>query len=194
MSKSPDSLPNVSCFDLFLKNPKGCKIEVIQGAHKFMTHVIKGTETSPKNFTFIGLFNQFTKVPVKDYVFTRMTKTILQELALCVLQELILYGPARAQNLTLVVVETKAGGKTVAIEKDEFPVSPEFVSDIDEAFFKLSDVTGFSPEKKIASGQGHEAPCAPPDAKGFFVTPIKTKPKSLRGDFQVNLRQKSIHN
>ena len=44
MSKSPDSLPNVSCFDLFLKDPKGCKIEVIQGAHKFMIHIIKGTE------------------------------------------------------------------------------------------------------------------------------------------------------
>ena len=94
MSKSPDSLPNVSCFDLFTKDPKGCKIAVIQGAHKFMTHVINGTEQSPKNFTFIGLFNQFTKVPVKDYVFQRMTKAILQELALCILQELILYGPA----------------------------------------------------------------------------------------------------
>ena len=185
MSKSPDSLPNVSCFDLFLKNPKGCKIEVIQGAHKFMTHVIKGTEQSPKNSTFIGLFNQFTKVPVKDYVFTRMTKAILQELALCVLQELILYGPARAQNLTLVVVETKAGGKTVAIEKDEFPVSPEFVSDIDEAFFKLSDITGFSPDKQVASGQGHDAPYVLPNPDGFF-TSIKAKRKSLGEDFQVS--------
>ena len=141
-----------------------------------MTHVIKGTETSPKNSTFIGLFNQFTKVPVKDYVFTRMTKTILQELALCVLQELILYGPARAQNLTLVVVETKAGGKTVAIEKDEFPVSPEFVSDIDEAFFKLSDITGFSPDKQVASGQGHDAPYVLPNPDGFFT---------LNGGYQI---------
>ena len=68
MSKSPDSLPNVSCFDLFLKNPKGCKIEVIQGAHKFMTHVIQGSEQSSKNFIFIDLFNQFTKITIKKYV------------------------------------------------------------------------------------------------------------------------------
>ena len=184
MSKSPDSLPNVSCFDLFLKNPKGCKIGVIQGAHKFMTHVIQGSEQSPKNFIFIGLFNQFAKVPIKEYIFQRMTKTILQELALCILQELISYGPSRAKNLTLVLEETKANGKTVVIEKDEFPVSPEFISDIDEAFFKLSDITGFSPDKKVASGQGHEAPYVLPDAKGFF-TPIKAKRKSLEGDFQV---------
>ena len=185
MNNSPDSLPNVSCFDLFIKNPKGCKIGIIQGAHKFMTHVINGTETSPKNSIFIGLFNQFTKVPIRDYIFHKMTKKILQELALCILQELISYGPSRAQNLTLVLESTKANGKTVVIEKDEFPVSPEFISDIDEAFFKLSDVTGFSPEKKVASGQGHEAPYARPDSKGFY-TPIKAKRKSLEEDIQVN--------
>ena len=186
MSKSPDSLPNVSCFDLFIKNPKGCKIGIIQGAHKYMTHVINGTEQSPKNSIFIGLFNQFTKIPIKEYIFQRMTKIILQELALCILQELILYGPSRAQNLTLVLESTKANGKTVVIEKDEFPVSPEFVSDVDEAFFMLSDITGFSPEKKVASGQGHEAPYALPDKMGFY-TPIKAKRKSLEGDLRVSL-------
>ena len=72
------------------------------------------------------------------------------------------------------------------IEKDEFPVIPEFISDIDEAFFKLSDITGFFPDKKVASGQGHEAPHVLPDAKGFF-TSIKAKRKSLEGDFQVKL-------
>ena len=76
---------------------------IIQGAHKYMTHVINGTEQSPKNSIFIGLFNQFTKIPIKEYIFQRMTKIILQELALCILQELILYGPSRAQNLTLVL-------------------------------------------------------------------------------------------
>ena len=93
MNNSPDSLPNVSCFDLFVKNPKGCKLEVIQGSHKFLSDVINGSEQSPINSVFIGLFNQFTKVPIKDYVFQRMTKSILQELALCILQELISYGP-----------------------------------------------------------------------------------------------------
>ena len=162
---------------------------IIQGAHKYMTHVINGTEQSPKNSIFIGLFNQFTKVPIKEYIFTRMAKPILQELALCILQELISYGPSRAQNLTLVLERTKSNGKTVVIEKDEFPVSPEFISDIDEAFFKLSDITGFSPDKKVASGQGHEAPYVLPDAKGFF-TPIKAKRKSLEEDFHVRIGSK----
>ena len=114
-----------------------------------------------------------------------MTKSILQELALCILQELISYGSDRAQNLSLVLEETRTGGKTVVIEKNEFPVDTDFISDIDETFFKISDVTGFSSDKKVISGQGHEAPYAPPDAKGFF-TPIKVKPRSLRRDFQVN--------
>ena len=92
MDFSPDSLPNVSCFDLFVKNPKGCKLEVIQGSHKFLSDVIKGSEQSPKNSVFIGLFNHFTEKKIKDYVFQRMTKSILQELALCILQELISHG------------------------------------------------------------------------------------------------------
>ena len=82
MDFSPDSLPNVSCFDLFVKNPKGCKLEVIQGSHKFLSDVIKGSEQSPKNSVFIGLFNHFTEKKIKDYVFQRMTKSILQELAI----------------------------------------------------------------------------------------------------------------
>ena len=82
--------------------------------------------------------------------------------------------------------ETKSRGKTVVIEQDEFPVDDNFVGDIDEAFFRISDVTGFSPEKKVASGQGHEAPYVPP-GQGFF-TSIKVKPKSLNRDFQVNLQ------
>jgi len=101
MNFSPDSLPNSSCFELFLKDPKGCKTEVVQGAHKFISDVINGSEQSPKNSVFIGLFNQFTKNPVKDYIFQRMTKSILQELALCLLQEIISGGPERAISLNL---------------------------------------------------------------------------------------------
>ena len=115
-----------------------------------------------------------------------MTQPILQELALCILEELISYGPGRAQNLNLVLRGTKAGGKTVVIEQppDEFPVDEAFVRDIDEAFFTLHDLTGFSPEKKVTSGQGHDAPYSPPDEHGYF-TPKKATPKSLDGDFEV---------
>ena len=184
---SPDSLPNISCFDLFVRDPKGCKPEMIQGAHSYLSDVMKGRENGPKNSVFIGLFNRFTKTPVKDYVFRRMTKSILQELALCILQELISGGPERAANLNLVVEETKTGGKTVVVEKpqDEFPVDHDFVRDIDEAFFRLTDLSGSSPDKKVVSGQGHHPPYSPPDERGFF-TPIKATPKSLGGSFEVN--------
>ena len=163
-------------------------MEVIQGSHKFMIDVIKGSEQSPKNSVFIGLFNQFSKEEIKPYVFQRMTKVILQELALCILQELIPYGTGRAENLNLVVEQTKAGGKTVVIEQppEEFPVDEAFVRDIDEAYFTLHDLTGLSPDKKVVSGQGHEAPYSPPDKHGCF-TPKKATPKSLEGDFEVSL-------
>ena len=186
MNISPDSLPNSSCFELFLKDPKGVKPEVVQGAHKFISDVIDGSEQSPKNSAFIGLFNQFTKNPVKDYIFQRMTKSILQELALCLLQEIISGGPERAASLNLVVEKTKAGGQTVVVEKhDEFPVDEAFVLDIDEAFFRITDLTGSSPDVKVVSGQGHGAPYSPPDERGYF-TPTKAKPTSLDGKFEVS--------
>ena len=124
-----------------------------------------------------------------------MTKSILQELALCILQELISYGPGRAQNLDLVLVETKAGGKTVAIAQppDEFPIDDAFIRDIDEAFFTLHDLTGFSPEKKVASGQGHDAPYSPPDKRGYF-TPQKATPKSLERVFEVHVTTPLLDN
>ena len=185
-SSSPDSLPNSSCFELFVKNPKGCKPDLIQGAHKFMLNVIEGSEPSPTNKVFIGLFNQFTKKPIKDYVFKRMTKSILQELALCILQDLISGGPLRAAGLNLVVEETKSGGKTVVVQQrpEEFPVDHDFVRDIDEALFRLTDLTGASPDKKVASGAGLGPPYSPPDENGFF-TPIKAKPKSLEQNLEV---------
>ena len=159
---------------------------MIQGSHKFLCDVIEGTEPSPKNSVFIDLFNQFTPVPIKDYIFSRMTKKILQELALCVTQELISYGPSHAKNLKLVLEETKAGGKTVVIDRseEEFPVDDDFIRHIDEAFFRLSDVSGLSPDKKIASGQGHPPPYSPPDADNFF-TPIKANPRFLEAEIGV---------
>ena len=144
MNFPPDSLPNISCFDMFVRDPKGCNPNMIQGAHRYLSDVIKKNENGPKNSVFIGLFSHFTKTPVKDYVFRRMTKSILQELALCILQELISGGSQRAANLNLVVEETKTGGKTVVVEKqpEEFPVDEDFVRDIDEAFFRITDLTG----------------------------------------------------
>ena len=48
--------------------------------------------------------------------------------ALCILQDLISYGPGRTGNLNLVLGETKTGGRTVVIEQpaEEFPIDEEF--------------------------------------------------------------------
>ena len=162
-------------------------MNVAQGAHKFLSDVIKGREKGPVNSVFIGLFNQFTTTPVKNYVYQRMAKKILQELGLRVLQEIISGGFERAQSLRLVLDETRSGGKTVVIDNPpvEFPVDEEFVRDIDEVFFCLLDTTGASPDVRLASGQGRSPPYSPPDKDGFF-TPRKTNPKSLEADFEVS--------
>ena len=187
MSLSPDSLPNCSCFDIFVRDPKNCKHEIVIGAHKFLSEVIAGKEKSPVNSVFIGLFGKFTKTEVKNYVHRHMTKKILLELALCVIQEIILGGAARARTLQLVVEETRTGGKTVVIEKpaEEFPVDEEFVRDIDEAFFCIHDLEGKSPDIRLSSGQGRSPSYSPLEEDGSF-TPKKGKPKSLSRDLEVH--------
>ena len=75
------------------------KPEVVHGAHRFLSDVIRGAEQSTINSVFIELFNQFTKVQVKDYIYRRITKSFFLELFLCLVQqELIsgaLTGPSR---------------------------------------------------------------------------------------------------
>ena len=186
MINSPDSLPNSSCFDLFLRNPKGSKTELVQGAHKFLSDVIAGKEKGPVNPVFIELFNEFAKTPVKNYVYRRMAKKILQKLALCILQEIISGGRPRAETLQLVVEETRTGGKTVVIDNPppEFPVDEQFIHDIDEAFFCFRDSSDASPDVHLASGQGRSPPYSSPDKDGCF-TPKKAQPKSLQRDLEV---------
>ena len=100
-----DSIPSISHWDIFIRNPKGCSDKVVQGAHKFLSDVINGTEQSPTNSVFMNLFDQFTTTPVKKYVYQRMTRKILQELALRMLQEIISGGPTRAKSLQLELEE-----------------------------------------------------------------------------------------
>ena len=127
MNNSPDSLPNISCLEMFLKNPTSSKLEVVQGVHKYLSDVIKGTEQSSTNSDFIDLFTQFTKAPFKDYVYRLMTKSILLEVSLCLVQELISGLPDRAANLNLVVEGTRAGqalccDRTVCVIPSGLPI------------------------------------------------------------------------
>ena len=177
-------LTNLEHFQKFSEDPKNCSLQTVQGSHRYIANVIKGTEDGPKNSILIEIFNHFVKDEVKDYVYHRMKKSILLELALCVLQEIEAGGPERAKSLQLNVAKTSAGGKRVIIaeentepESSKFPLSPEDAAifrNIDEATFKIGDSLGISPERTITSGHGKAPPYSKPDVDGCF-TPEKSK-------------------
>ena len=108
-----------------------------------------------------------------------MTKAVLLDLALAILKEIAAGGPARAENLTLVVENTKSKGKTVKIAKPkpgdcEFPISPEdekAYRDIDEAAFTIRDSSGKSPDVLVMSPQGVDVPLTQPD--GYKTPPAR---------------------
>ena len=189
MGESPKKLSNFKCFNRFCENPKLFNMDVIQGAHKFLVEVIRGEKESPSNKTLIAIFEAFTPNTIKRYIFLRMGKKIMQELALCILQDLATNGPARAKSLQLEVVKASSGGKTVKItDKFDCPeeIDQSFLDEIDEAIFKFKDPSGESPDVRISSGQGHMAPYFPPDEEGAFVTPEKRKPHSIQKEIEVS--------
>ena len=171
---------DIELFQVFSENPKGCNLETIQGSHRYIANVIKGSEESPNKSVLIDIFNSFSKDKIKDYVYNRMKKSILLELALCILQEIAAGGPDRAINLQLQIDKTSSGGKQIIIapdegKKDEFPLSHSDEStflEIDEASFSMLDAHGKSPEKTVVSGHGKKCPYSQPDEHGYF-TPVK---------------------
>ena len=179
MDQNSKKLTPSDCFGRFCENPKESNLDVIQGAHKFLVEVVRGNQESPSNKTLIEIFSVFCEKPIKNYVFLRMGKKIMQELAICILQDLAANGPGRAATLQLEVVKATARDKVVKIaeqfdsEEDKFDQS--FLDEIDQAIFKFSDSSGKSPDVKITSGQGLAAPYIPPGEDGAFVTPKKRK-------------------
>ena len=182
MDKNSKKLSPKDCFGQFCENPKEFNLDIIQGAHKFLVEVVRGEQESPKNKTLIELFSVFCEKPIRSYVFSRMGKKIMQELAICILQDLAVNGAGRAATLRLEVVKASAGGKVVKIV-DQFPSEDDnfdqsFLDEIDQAIFKFSDPSGKSPDVKFTSGQGLAAPYIPPGEDGAFVTPKKRKSRS----------------
>ena len=115
------------------------------------------------------------KEEIRDYVFTRMTKSILLDITLCVVQELVLNGPGRAKTLQLELTKSKSKGKTLRIadpfagENDDY--DNDFLEKIDEAFFCLKDSEGKSTDVNLAAGQGHASPYSPFAKDGSFIRP-----------------------
>ena len=190
MDKVHQGKSDSECFELFSNDPKGVSVEIVKGAHKFIAKVIRNEEKGPTIQSLVKIFDVFTRNKIRKYVFTRMTKPILLELALCVIQDIALNGPERAQKLQLVMVQSKSEGKTVKIA-DPFDENPtegydaEFLEKIDEAFFKLKDVDGKSPDVNLVSGQGHKAPYSPFGKDGSFLRPKASVVRSLGASIEV---------
>ena len=83
MSVSSDSLPNCSCFDIFVRDPKNTKHEIVLGVHRFLSEVIEGKEKSPVNSVFVGLrgsqtgqgFFGISPPSLNDYIAGRFSST-----------------------------------------------------------------------------------------------------------------------
>ena len=189
MNQVPHNLSNLECFNKFKQSPKDVPIAVVKGAHKYIAKAIKKPESGPTCGEMIKIFAHFSKNKIKDYVFTRMTKPILLELALCIVQEIVLNGIGRAETLQLELVKTKFGGKTVKIadpfKDQDDELDDEFLGNIDEAFFRLRDSEGNSPDVNVVAGQGHKAPYSPFGKDGGFLRPKPRAARSLAPSIEV---------
>ena len=125
------SLTNIEHFQEFTDHPKSSEKQTILGSIKYIEDSIVNKEKGPTCNTLIHLFNQFEGTDVEDdkpkkYVYMRMRRPLLLELALSVLKEIATGDPDRAENLTLAVRATKSKGKVVEVKPPspgEFPLS-----------------------------------------------------------------------
>lgn len=166
---------NVSSYSLTIQK---VTVEVVKGAHKYIVKVIRDDENGPTIQSLIKIFDELTQQKIKKYVFTRMTKPILLELTLYIIQDIVINGIGWSRTLQLVVVQSKSGGKTVKIV-DPFEENPSekcdaaFLQKIGEGFFKLKDSEGKSSDVNITAGQGHQTPYSPFDKDGSHSVEIK---------------------
>ena len=83
-------------------NPTNPTVEIVKGAHCFITQVIQGKQEAPSKAVLISLFNGFVDGQIKDYIYNKIKKPILLELALCILQEIGTHGIEHAKSLKQV--------------------------------------------------------------------------------------------
>ena len=175
---------------IFSENPRHFNIKVLQGSHKFISLALRNKTTAPKKSTLIDIFNEFASEPIKDYVFHRISKKLLLELALRIIQEIVQKGVDRASSLQLVVQKTSNGAKSVVIarnnDKDSDAAETIEGAEIEDATFTLKDKHGVSPDISVAIGKNRDPPYQEPDATGYF-TPKRGPRKSLAKYFQVHI-------
>ena len=135
----------------------------------------------------INIFNEYTVEPVKDYIFHRIAKKLLLELALRV---------ERASSIKFVLTKAITGENTIGIaphgsEHDQ--QSTFSVTEVLDASFRLSDRKGLSPDVTFSIGKGREPAYQLPDADGHF-TPRRGARKFLTTAFQVGKKQNPYNN
>ena len=190
MEKTLEIMSDSNCFGRLKALGRDVPIEVFKGAHKYIARATKDPKMGPKVADLVEFFNHFSQEKIQYYNFSRMTKPLLLELALCVIQEVLYNGIGRAQSLQLELVKTNFGGKTVKIadpfqaERDYF--DDAFLGKIDEAFFCIKDKNGDSPDIQFAAGHGHELPYSPFAKDGAFLRPKPKAARSLDAPIEVN--------
>ena len=188
MSKTPLSPPEF--FTKFLENPKGSPIGVVKESHRFLSEILRNGDHSKKGFPtldiLVKLFSQFSDI--LPYVFKRLGKRNLLELALHILNEIVVGGNGRAKSLELQLIQTTNGGKDVVIRKPA-PGAPEpplqGTPSIERCTFEMRDKSGRSPAKKVATGIGSTLPLAPPADSLEYATPEKRPRVPNPHEFEV---------
>ena len=159
--------------------------------------VLRNKSSVPKKTTLSELFQEFMTEPVKQYVFNRIPRRMLLEVALCVLQDIASKGVSRAKTLQLEVVKTSAGGKTFAIanQHSERPEDSAANSvQAEDANFRFADNTDKTPDVAFSIGKSHCPPYEKPDKQGYFPPPTRAR-KSLTAEFAVEknkVRHKTV--
>ena len=183
----------IEFFKKFCDNPKEIDLETVQGAHKYLNLVLgqKVSSSCAKKSILIGIFNQFIDKPVKDYVFHRISRKLLLELAIRILQEFIQRGVERAKTLKLVIAKaTSNEDQTILIapndSSDVASKSPFSAPEVLDATFRLSDRSGLSPDVSFSIGKKRPPAFQRPDKTGYF-TPFSAARKSLAETFKVTI-------
>ena len=191
MEKSNTENNGKEFFEKFCENPRGSDIETFQGAHKYVSIVITHKNPPIKKSTLIKIFNELTVEPIRDYIFDRIAKKLLLELALRILQDIIQNAVERAASIKLVLTKAVTGKNMVTIAPHSSGSSAEStfsVTEVLDSSFRLSDRQGLSPDVTFSIGKNRRPAFQQPDDNGYF-TPKRTAPnarKSLDMDFEVS--------
>ena len=190
MENPQEKNSGIEFFKKFCDNPKEVDLEIVQGTHKYLNLVLsqKISSSCAKKSILIDIFNEFIDEPVRDYVFHRISRKLLLELAIRILQEFITRGVERAKSLKLIVSKATSSRQTILIAPNDSSSvaskSPFSAPEVLDATFRLADKTGLSPEVSFSIGKKRPPAFQRPDETGYF-TPSKGARKSLTEAFKV---------